>query len=524
MAQPTPYSRAFSFTDYQTANPSEPLPGDQLDAELDAIERTLDESNANLALIQRDDGKLENAVVSLDALDDDVNALIADHANWNLRGDWVTATAYAKYDVVKQGSPARTWLCMVAHTSGTFSTDEAAGKWTPLTAAQGAAGATGPTGLTGATGPAGANGVITEIASQAEAVAASDNTKGMTPLRTRQAIDDRVLDFFGAALINGKLVASVATNALTVAIKTLAGNDPSSTDPVYIVMPDETVATGAPDIVPITSATSITVPDTATLGTANSTAFRLWILGFNSGAAFGGLGVVNCRSGMDIMPLDEGALYSTTAVGTGADSAQTIYTPTGLTNKPFRILGYLEWASGLGTAGTWSAAPDIVRQMTLGVKRPGDVVRTARAVLTAASTESPGAATPTDFGLSATFTPRAAANVAIGEAVLGVIATSSDRAFLYLTDGSNNKLGDIGDAASNRIRTQAGITGGTGEGQTNVTIQAMWFIGSTASLTVKLRYQLAANATFYKNRTNTDTDSNAFPRGVSIMCIREIMG
>lgn len=37
-------------------------------------------------------------------------------------------------------------------------------------------------------------------------------------------------------LINGKIVVSVASNDLTVAIKTLAGNDPSASDPVKIVI------------------------------------------------------------------------------------------------------------------------------------------------------------------------------------------------------------------------------------------------------------------------------------------------
>ena len=60
-------------------------------------------------------------------------------------------------------------------------------------------GPTGPTGLTGATGPAGTNGtngadgadgadgIFSAIASQAEAEAGTNNTKGMTPLRVKQA-------------------------------------------------------------------------------------------------------------------------------------------------------------------------------------------------------------------------------------------------------------------------------------------------------------------------------------------------
>lgn len=46
-----------------------------------------------------------------------------------------------------------------------------------------------PTGATGSTGAAGSDGVFSAIASQAEAEAGSDNTKGMSPLRVKQAVD-----------------------------------------------------------------------------------------------------------------------------------------------------------------------------------------------------------------------------------------------------------------------------------------------------------------------------------------------
>lgn len=64
--------------------------------------------------------------------------------------------------------------------------------------AQGATGATGPkgdkgdkgdTGAPGANGGNGADGIFTEIASQGEAQTGTDNTKGMTPLRTKQAVE-----------------------------------------------------------------------------------------------------------------------------------------------------------------------------------------------------------------------------------------------------------------------------------------------------------------------------------------------
>lgn len=68
MPQPTPYNRSFSFTDYQTATPSAPLPGVRVDAQLDGIEQTINEVLSNLALIQRDDGVLKDGSVTLDSI------------------------------------------------------------------------------------------------------------------------------------------------------------------------------------------------------------------------------------------------------------------------------------------------------------------------------------------------------------------------------------------------------------------------------------------------------------------------
>lgn len=54
------------------------------------------------------------------------------------KGAWVTATAYVKDDLVQESG--NTYICLVAHTSGTFSTDLAAVKW-ELFASKGASGA-----------------------------------------------------------------------------------------------------------------------------------------------------------------------------------------------------------------------------------------------------------------------------------------------------------------------------------------------------------------------------------------------
>lgn len=128
MAQPTRYTPAYDFQDYQTANPTAPLPGDKVDIELAALEITTDAVCDNLALIQRDDGALANAVVTPDSLSTAARALVA--ASGNPRGAWVTATAYAVADVVSNSGV--TYICCTAHTSGTFSTDLTAVKWLVL--------------------------------------------------------------------------------------------------------------------------------------------------------------------------------------------------------------------------------------------------------------------------------------------------------------------------------------------------------------------------------------------------------
>lgn len=76
MSQPTPYDQSHEFFTDETANPN--FPGSEIDIELNAVETTTDEILTNLALIQRDDGALKNAVVTVDALSDAVKAMIGD--------------------------------------------------------------------------------------------------------------------------------------------------------------------------------------------------------------------------------------------------------------------------------------------------------------------------------------------------------------------------------------------------------------------------------------------------------------
>ena len=127
MAQPTPYSRLYNFTDYQTVNPTTPLPANQLDNELNAVALTVGQIRSNIALIQRNDGQLANESVTPDSLSAATLALIH-QGEYTPRGTWATATAYDAGDVVNFN--AATYLALTDHTSGaTFAADLASGKW-----------------------------------------------------------------------------------------------------------------------------------------------------------------------------------------------------------------------------------------------------------------------------------------------------------------------------------------------------------------------------------------------------------
>jgi hypothetical protein len=170
-------------------------------------------------------------------------------------------------------------------------------------------------------------------------------------------------------MLNGTLVASVAGNALTIAVKTLAGNNPSSSDPVFFLFRD---ASAGYAVIEQTAALSITVPSGATLGTVSGQANRIWVGVFNnSGTAV--LGVYNSLSGTNILCWDETSPANGTGLTGSSTSPQVWYAASTLSSVVFRILGYVE--STQATAGTWAASPSKVQLFAPAVKRPGDVVQ-----------------------------------------------------------------------------------------------------------------------------------------------------
>lgn len=122
LSQPDPYARQFSFKAFQVANPSTPLPGVQVDVELNAIKTTLDQLLTNIALIQRDDGEIGNSLVGLEQIDGSLIAL-----GFGRPTAWATATTYEVDSAVFQDN--KLYICLTAHTSNVFATDLALEKW-----------------------------------------------------------------------------------------------------------------------------------------------------------------------------------------------------------------------------------------------------------------------------------------------------------------------------------------------------------------------------------------------------------
>jgi len=139
MAQPTPYAPTSNFAEDERSNAGgrSTVRTDRVDAEFEAIETTTSEILTNLAIIQRDDGKLADGLVEYYNLSAAARAALQ-ATKWTSRGLWATATAYVVNDMVDVNGSA--YICAIAHTSGVFAADYAAGKWQIFVTANSAGG------------------------------------------------------------------------------------------------------------------------------------------------------------------------------------------------------------------------------------------------------------------------------------------------------------------------------------------------------------------------------------------------
>lgn len=160
-------------------------------------------------------------------------------------------------------------------------------------------------------------------------------------------------------LINGTITESNGSNAVTFALKTLAGNDPSSDDPVLICFRSPTLANGGYLYRTWTAALSVTIPSTATMGATNNVPFDIEIVLFDAVHLDSNIymGVIN-PSNFAIAKSPTRA--SATAIGTGSDSANVFYASSGLTSLAYVPLAIARYQNGLATAGSWNVSPTIL--------------------------------------------------------------------------------------------------------------------------------------------------------------------
>lgn len=280
-----------------------------------------------------------------------------------------------------------------------------------------------------------------------------------------------------------ELAASVAGNALTIALKTTSGTDATALDPINIAV---TTSAGLSTVVATTAAKSVVVSSGSTLGTSNNVPFRFWVLLLANGE----MAVVNCKMSSGVFALSPHyALPTITAEGGAgaADSSGTVYATTGTTNQDFAVLGWVEYSSGLATAGTYGSAPSLVRVWKPSMPLPNDVVQTRYLFeSTGSSTTSTSLTDVTNATLS--ITPTSAANAVlltssqshqITAGGSGVNSTMN----VVLTDGSNSALG-----GTRTIGIASG--GGTNTATNGPSAHNLLHYPQTASsFTYKLRHQ-----------------------------------
>lgn len=158
-------------------------------------------------------------------------------------------------------------------------------------------------------------------------------------------------------LNNAAFAITVGSNAITIALKTKAGADPSASDPVTVGFRSATLTDGGYVVRTVTAALSLVVPSGATLGFSNSETNEIHI-GFIDNA-----GTVELAVSQDLAEWTEGNVVSTTAIGTGSDSDTVLYSTSARTNVACRLAQVCTIQTG-GTAGNWSNSPTVLRNVT----------------------------------------------------------------------------------------------------------------------------------------------------------------
>jgi hypothetical protein len=199
----------------------------------------------------------------------------------------------------------------------------------------------------------------TVLAGPSSGAAASPTFRALT------SSDQAVQTLSPSDLVNLGLSASVASNALTIALKQNDGStDASAGNPVVIPFRSSTATSGAYVRRTVTGALSVTVSSGSTLGHVSAATEYVYVYALdNSGTV---------ELAVSSEAIDPGSVVTTTAEGGAgaADSRTTVYSTTARTSVPVRLLGRVKVSEA--TAGTWATAPSEVS--LLPYRQPGVVL------------------------------------------------------------------------------------------------------------------------------------------------------
>ncbi len=281
------------------------------------------------------------------------------------------------------------------------------------------------------------------------------------------------------------LTASVATKALTIALKTKALANASASDPVQIAFRNATLTTGDYVVRSATAATSVVVPSGGTLGFTAAEDGLIYIYAIDNA------GTVELAVAKKAL-FDESIVHSTTAISATADSDNVLYSTTARTNVAVRLIGRIRITTG-AVAGEWDNAATRVEPWTPSMKKTGDIIQVVRystgAVATGTATIPADDTIPqntegTEFMAHPGITPKSAINVLEVEAQFcGSASTAADVQCALFRDSTADAVA----TAFTSIYTASAVA--------NVVLRYAVAAGGVAQTVFKLRSGLNAAGT-----------------------------
>jgi hypothetical protein len=220
--------------------------------------------------------------------------------------------------------------------------------------------------------------------------------------------------------LNMQISATVASNKLTIAVKDLNGNDPSTTSPVFVGFRSQTLTSGNTIVGTITAPLSFTLNAASSMGCTTAVACRLWgeliCQTESSGACTAVLVGLSVQStSTACYPLSESNLQATGSGTGGGTTINTIQTSvSALSTKAIRIAFFVEatWVNSVG----WSTNPTIVQVFGPGIARPCQQLQEITGTTSSATSCS---ANNTQTSLSAAITPSSTVNLIDADADWG---------------------------------------------------------------------------------------------------------